>query len=228
MRETDRLSYPKKSHRKVVNFPNESAKLAELMGIVAGDGGINNKWQLVISLNSDLDKHYSVFIVGLMKDLFFVDVSVLKRIGEKTLRIICSSSNLVDFLVGKGAVRGDKIKHRLTIPEWINGNIEYEKAFVRGLVDTDGCLYIHRHKVGGKLQYNIGFCFTSLAEGIIKAVEKILKSINIQPHIADKGRRIYLYSHKSVKKYLELIGTSNDRIMSIYLKWLKHKTGEVA
>jgi len=36
------LKYPNKSHRKNINFPSENNDLAELMGIIAGDEGINN------------------------------------------------------------------------------------------------------------------------------------------------------------------------------------------
>ena len=46
------LKYPKKSHRKQIKIPKESTRLAELMGIEFGDGGINNPWQLVITLNA--------------------------------------------------------------------------------------------------------------------------------------------------------------------------------
>jgi hypothetical protein len=36
------LKYPNKSYRKNINFPSENNDLAELMGIIAGDEGINN------------------------------------------------------------------------------------------------------------------------------------------------------------------------------------------
>ena len=36
------LKYPRKSHRKPLRIPRESAKLAEFMGAEFGDGGINN------------------------------------------------------------------------------------------------------------------------------------------------------------------------------------------
>ena len=40
--------------------------LAEFMGIIFGDGGINNDWQLVISLNSLTDREYSDYILKLI------------------------------------------------------------------------------------------------------------------------------------------------------------------
>jgi intein/homing endonuclease len=72
--------------------------------------------------------------------------------------------NLLDFLTSKGVVRGNKILQQFDIPEWIKASPEYKKYFVRGLVDTDGCLYIHQHKVGGKLYKNLGLCFSSYSK----------------------------------------------------------------
>ena len=107
--DVSQLQYPKKSHRKVIRIPRESARLAELMGIVAGDGGINNLWQLVISLNSEADKEYAPYVVALLEELFEIDVVCRKRPKKKVLVLVCSSVTFVDFLVKKGAVRGNKV-----------------------------------------------------------------------------------------------------------------------
>ena len=103
------LKYPKKSHRKPIKIPKDSEELAELLGIVFGDGGINNKWQLVISLNSNLDKEYSQYIFSLIKKLFNISAIIRKRPNQNTLVVVASSISLVEFLVSKGAARGNKL-----------------------------------------------------------------------------------------------------------------------
>lgn len=118
------------------------------MGIVFGDGGINNDWQLVITLNSKADREYSIYVIKLAKKLFNIDAAPQKRPGQKTLALRFSSMNLLDFLVKMGAVRGNKIKQNFDIPQWIYEKKIFTRAFIRGLVDTDGCLYTHNHKVG--------------------------------------------------------------------------------
>ena len=220
--ENNFLRYPKKSHRKVIKIPRESIRLAELMGIEFGDGGINNLWQMVITLNADKDAEYAKYVCGLIYKLFGIDPVVRKR-GKRTLQIVSSSISLVDFLIKKGAVRGNKIKQNFDIPDWVRKNDKYAKVFVRGLIDTDGCLYVHRHIVRGASYENIGFCFTSSCEPLIKSVAGILNEVGIKPHIADKGRRIYLYSHKDVFSYLNTFGSSNPRIYKKYLEWLDIK-----
>lgn len=213
------LKYPAKSHRKVIRLPDECGELAELMGIIFGDGGINNEWQLVISLNAEADREYAVYISQLLRSLFDIKVAQRRRPRQKTTVLVCSSMNLLDFLVQKGAVRGNKIAQEIDIPQWIRDNAEYQKAFVRGLVDTDGCLYIHKHTVGGRQYEHIGFCFTSLSLPLIQSVAAILRKHLIEPHITDKGRRIYLYNSRSVSEYLRIFGSSNPRILRKFTEW---------
>ncbi len=220
MSSTTELKYPKKSHRKLVNLPNDSVDLAEFFGIMIGDGGINNPWQANISLNSESDLAFSKYILNLTKNLFELEPSIRKRKTTSTLIISIASTTIVNFLVGKGLVRGNKLKSGLKIPEWILERSEYRKACLRGLIDTDGCLYIHTHKSKwNKIYKNIGFNFNSYSPELIEQVAEILQENEITPHINKRGTDIYLYKVKSVEKYLEVFGTSNQRIKSIYETW---------
>ena len=213
------LKYPKKSHRKKIRIPEESKNLAEALGIVMGDGGINNDWQLVISMNARADKEYAEYVKKLFENLFKIEVAVRTRPERNVLLLICSSVTLIEFLISKGSVRGDKIKQQINIPGWIKNNREYQKAFVRGLMDTDGCLYIHKHRINSKLYQNIGFCFTSYSKKLLNSVAEILKNCKIMPHIAQNNTRIYLYKQNEVFKYLKILGTSNYRISNKYDTW---------
>lgn len=221
------LRYPKKSHRKQITIPEQSEHLAEFIGIVFGDGEISKTWQVVISLNSILDKNYAVYVNGLIKNLFGIEASTWKRKGENTLKIVCSSTNVVNFLVSIGAVRGNKIKNGISMPDWISQNSLYKKHFVKGLVDTDGGLYIHKHIVGGNPQRNLGFCFTSLSPKLLIQVADILRENSIIPHITNEGQRIYLYSAIAVKKYLNIFGSSNDRLINVFKEWERLKMNKI-
>lgn len=213
------LKFPKKSHRKKIKIPRNSKDLAEFMGIEFGDGGINNGWQVVISLNSIKDKEYANYIVRLTKKLFNIEAKTRKRPNQNTLVVVISSTNLVEFLMKKGAVKGHKIIQQINTPYWIKNNASYEKKFVRGLMDTDGCLYIHKHKIKNVLYQNIGLCFASFSSKLLYSIAGILKKNGIKPHITNEGQRIYLYSQKDVQKYLNIFGSSNSRITNIYKQW---------
>ncbi len=86
-------------------------------------------------------------------------------------------------------------------------------------MDTDGCLYIHRHKQNGKTYQNIGLCFTSYSKKLTKSVAGIMNKLGIKPHIMKDSTRIYLYSQKAVVEYLSIFGSSNARIRNKYLDW---------
>ena len=213
------LKYPKKSHRKKVILPKYSEKLAEFFGIMLGDGGINNDWQATITVNSEADVKYSIYVTKLCKELFGILPAVRKRKIKKALVISLASTSVVDFLVEHGLSRGNKLKNGLRMPDWILSKKKYRYACIRGLVDTDGCIYIHKHTVRGKTYRNIGLAFTSLSPELIFQMLPIFEESGIMPHIASRGKDIRLYQADSVLRYLKIFGTSNSRIKSVYEKW---------
>lgn len=213
------LAYPRKSHRKKVMIPSLSSSLAELMGVIFGDGGINNNWQLAISLNSISDIKYGKYVKDLICMLFLAKPTLKKRKGHNTLLILLSSTTIVDFLVENGAMRGNKLKQRASFPSWIRENDTYSKLFIRGLIDTDGCLYTHNHWIKGRNYVNIGLCFTNYCPEFVQEVHEALKKFGIKSYVKDKGRRIYVYSYKEIEKYLSIVGSSNPRILLKYKEW---------
>jgi intein/homing endonuclease len=211
MATVDSLGYPNKSHRKKVRLPEHSELLAEFFGIMMGDGGINNNWQANISINSITDAAYAIRIVEMIETLFKIRPSQFKRKERNCIRIVISSTTIVDFLVEHGLVRGNKLKNGLSIPSWILENPQYKAACLRGLMDTDGCLYTHKHSIAGQKYKNIGLCFSSYSTKLLYQVAIIFNGTN--------GTSIYLYRADAVTKYLDVFGTSNERISSVYEVW---------
>lgn len=213
------LKYPRKSHRKTVCLPLLSADLAEFVGIMLGDGGINNPWQANITVNATADAAYSQHVMDLATRLFGVAPAIRKRKGRDALVVSLASTTVVNFLIALGLPRGNKLKAGLKIPSWILKKRVFRVACVRGLVDTDGCLYVHVHRVGGRVYKNIGLCFTSHSPVLIRQVADLFEQFGIMPHISGTGEDVYLYRADAVAKYLEIFGTSNERIKSVYTKW---------
>ena len=213
------LKYPKKSHRKKICIPRKSADLAEFIGIMLGDGGINNPWQVTITVNSVSDKEYADYIKTLSKKLFCVSPSFYKRKERNALVIRLSSTTIVEFLNSLGIVSGNKLKQGLRIPAWVLEKKSYRKACVRGLMDTDGCLYIHKHNVSGKQYQNIGLTFCSYSPELLFQVSRAFEEFGIMPHISKRGREISIYSAKDIDRYLLIFGTSNERLKNVYKKW---------
>lgn len=192
-----------------------------------GDDGIGNPWQAVITLNAVADKEYSHYIVALCKRLFAIEPTVWKRKTRNALVHALTSTTIVDFLVEEGLIRGDKLKGNLKIPLWILSTKEYKVSCMRGLVDTDGCLYIHHHRVGGKMYQNIGLNFSSHSPSLIAQFASVFEEFDFMPHINKQGNEVFLYRESEITRYLEVFGTSNDRILSVYRKYMDEKYGGV-
>jgi len=122
---------------KKVDLPNKSEELAELVGIILGDGDLN-RYQLRITLNSIVDKEYLVEVENLLKRLFGdIKVFKIKRRGEGCTVVGVSSVEIVNFLKGM-SVASRKPK----VPGWIFLKREYGNnillTFVRDVFNKLG------------------------------------------------------------------------------------------
>ena len=197
-----------------IKKPGASKYLAEYAGILMGDGGLT-QYQSLITLNCVDDLEYSKFVVKLIEKLFKISPSVVFRKNSRVLTIRLSRVNHVKFLVSIGIVIGNKIGQQIDIPVWIRNNMEYAKACVRGLVDTDGCLVIHRYKSNNKLYTYKKVDFTSRSKPLLNAVSNILSELHIK-HGVRRGSQIRIEARKDVETYFKLIGSHNPKHLNRY------------
>lgn len=195
--------------RKEIKHPVRCADLAELIGVILGDGCIPGNHQLIISFNSETDREYSLFIGKILKKLFSIDHHIRPRKSCNGADIVVSSSNLINFLLRQGLVAGNKVKNQVGIPDWIHKKLAYQKACLRGLIDTDGSVYCHRYNVSGKKYSYLKLCFTNRSKPLLNSVLTILKKINLDAHV--HGDQVFVYSISGIKKYFEEIGSHNPK-----------------
>ena len=197
--------------------PKRSIALAELMGILMGDGGITKR-QITITLHHKDDLLYSKFVIRLMKELFGVKPSVYHIAKFSVNNIVISRTGLVQYLHALGLPIGNKVKQQFDIPQWIKNNKEFRKACVRGLVDTDGSVFTHRYKVGGKWYGYKKLAFTSASQPLLKSVHDILTELGLRVRRAQQGRDIRIDSIEEMKKYFRLVGSHNQKHLKRYLE----------
>jgi len=199
--------------RKKVRTPIYSEALAEFIGIMLGDGGMSF-YQINITVNSETDKEYAIYIRALIKKLFAIQTAVILRKNEAAIRIIASARNLIELLQDYGLKTGNKIKNQIDIPAWILREQKYKFSCVRGLFDTDGSCYSYNHKVNNKTYCNFALCFTSYSRPLLKSIYNIFKEEHYNPVVAKN--RIYIHRNESIKKYFNEIGTSNPKHLYKY------------
>lgn len=204
--------------RKEIKYPRRSKEPAELIGIILGDGGLPGNHQLTIAFNSRTDNEHARFMQELLHRLFKVSYHIHYRKGSNGADIVVSSSNLVNCLVGQELKTGNKVKNQVDIPEWINRNTEYQKACLRGLIDTDGSFYSHKYNSGGKSYRYLKLCFTNRSKPLLNSVLQRFRQLNLKSYL--HGNQVFINSGSGIKKYFEEIGTHNPKHLNKIRKFL--------
>ena len=212
----------------------ENDKLAELIGIILGDGHLHKKGEknyldsiLSISINRVEEAEYVEYIKNLLIQMFKLKPKLFPRKDSKSIDLKISNGKIIDFLISKGLKTGDKAKNQIFVPDWIKKDIKWiEKnrevwysrfrplviACLRGLVDTDGSIYVdHFNKIIG-----IGFKGASLP--LVIDFKEMCKSLNIRsgkitesPYhsiISDKiyiAYQVLIRAKNHVKRFLDVI-----------------------
>jgi transcriptional regulator with XRE-family HTH domain len=219
--------------RKSINIPRKSPELAEFIGIFLGDGGISNASQITISFNKKNGRDYSKKVIKLIKSLFGISpviYALSSPASKNVIRLVVSSTNLVEFLEKNNIKRGNKVKNQVDVPRWIKNDPKYSKDCLRGLVDTDGGVYYHRHSNSGWHSFNIGLCFTNKSKPLLDFVEQTLSRMQFHPKKSWSGDNVFLYREAEVLRYDKEVGFANSyqsKRLKEYLKIKKRKGARV-
>lgn len=178
-----------------------------------GDGGISN-YQMVVTLHDTTDLKYAGFVMRLAEKLFGVRPSVYHHTKYAANNIVISRRELVQFLHRAGLPIGNKVRQRFDMPKWVKRSRKLSVACVRGLVDTDGCVIIHRYRVRGKLYQYKKLSFTSRSRPLQQSVAKILAGLGMRARIS--GYDVRLDSILDMQKYFSLVGTHNPKHLKRY------------
>jgi len=90
-----------KKYSHIIIKPEESVVLAELMGILLGDGGLTHS-QCCVYLSSETDIDFSLYVQEVFSRLFNIMPAIYKSKRAKVLRVSVSSVYLVKYLLEKG------------------------------------------------------------------------------------------------------------------------------
>lgn len=189
-------------------------KLAEYVGIMLGDGCIT-PGQCNITLNSVADREYAQFVSQFEKNLFGEGPKLYKRKDSKALVLYYNSRFIIRYLLSIGLKIGSKVKQQVDVPNWIKNNPYYKIACVRGLMDTDGGIFLHRYKVNGKEYAYRKICFTNRSIPLLIFVKETLEELGFTSKMISNvvNKQVWLYNNIEVMDYLKKIGTNNPRLL---------------
>ncbi len=208
--------YTRAVTRKTIHIPLKCEQLAELVGILLGDGGIaKSGLQVAVSFHAQEELPYTRFVASLMMELFGL-TSSLKMRNENLCEVVVSSVALVEFLESIGLQRGNKVRHQVGVPEWIFSTESYVKACLRGLIDTDGSVYPETKVHKGREYRYVNISFFSASAPLCKGVKRMLKMLGFSP--TSPGKSIYLRRQAEVHRYFKVVGTHNNQ------RWERYQT----
>ncbi len=186
-------------------LPEYSAELAELFGILLGDGSVT-RYYTKIYLNADADRAYWPYVRDLCTALFpGVTVSAIARPKRGTHEIQMSSRDVSEFLFRNGF--DPKVR---SVPEWITDVRAHSLRCVRGLLDTEGTVGIKNFPGAHGTYVYAQMTFTNKNKNLLSFVEGVLCAEGYAP-TRNAKKNIYISNTRDVDRYMLEIGSSNPK-----------------
>lgn len=183
-----------------------SPQLAEFFGIMLGDGSLSH-YQVVITLGTK-ELKYAEYICELMHELFNVRPKIAIR-KNHCKDVYIGSLDLTEWLQREGLVF-NKVKHQVDIPRWIFSDRSFMTKALRGLVDTDGSVYM--------LKFGTQISFCNYSKPLLKSVREILLKLRFHPSkIA--SHNLYLTRKEDIERYFYEIGFGNKKHEKRFLEF---------
>ncbi|MFC1690804.1 LAGLIDADG family homing endonuclease [Nanoarchaeota archaeon] len=194
-----------------IKKPSLNEHLAELIGILAGDGHISKyNYEIVVSGHLMADKDYILGRVSLLfRNLFNVNVKIKKYKPNNNLRCVINSKELSEFLTGRYKLPLGKKMRKLHIPKKIKLNKKFLQSYLRGLFDTDGSIYLRRNESVVSI--------ISRDKAFLEEVRKGFENLGFRPSIS--GKNLYLYNQSG--KFFSEISPANTKHLLRYKKFMR-------
>lgn len=192
---------------------DKSLNLAEFIGIMMGDGGIydlkNGKYQTTVTLGSN-EYDYGKYVLNLFDSIFEnYSFGLVEYSGYFQLRNF--SRFVGEQLIFLGLFSGNKVSNECTVPLWIWQSYASMRRCLRGIFDTDGCVY---RKYSNYLQIQFKFGCKKTTE----SVRDLLIHLDFSPtrvHLSKDGKsngwKFYLSKQVEVNRFFQEIGPANKK-----------------
>jgi len=206
-----------------------SKELAELVGIIMGDGNIYRKYNKYrIGFVGDIvnDKLYFDYIKSLIEKEWKKEARIF--IGGRGIRIVINSKETCLMLINDlGLPFGEGKGEKVTIPKIIAKDWNLVRHTIRGIIDTDGSVFVSKKPRIEKYPcIEISTTSPKLAEQLKQILEergfrvnKIRKSMSKLSKLVTN--RIVLNGKENLRKLVNEIGFSNPYKLERALSYLK-------
>jgi DNA-binding transcriptional regulator WhiA len=202
---------------------HEKNVLGEACGIFAGDGSIyataRSHVVEVRSSESEL-RYYSEFVKPIFEKILSRKLEMVKRYyqgghvigiracGKDALRIF---HTFLEFPIGRKSVY-------MGIPRLVFNNHEYWKAYVRGVFDTAGSVYLRRT---GRKYRNPVIEISSRSLRHLLQLKEILQQTGFEFWLEKRNRKIRMAGKKNVERFFKEISPHNNTKLERFAKIMR-------
>ena len=211
-----------------------SEELCELLGAIIGDGCIDSfrdkngksKYRVFLTGHSVLDKHYlSEYQATIGKEIFDANPMVYFRKNKQAMTLNFFSKPVFTLLTERFGFPAGAKTFTVKIPEEImNSEDRLIFATIRGIFDTDGCIFFDKRKKYNRPYPRLNI--ETVSRPLFEQLEKFLRK-HFSVYAGKRGRTntffIELYGHQELEKWMELIGFSNQKHLNRLAKGVKEK-----
>lgn len=194
-----------KGLEKEISNPTLNTQLAEILGILNGDGYLSPKNYEISVVGDKKEKNHFIYMKKLFEKAFGIHFKI--ETMNHALKLRAYSKKLVFLLNNVYSLPLGKKKGKLRIPKQVKGDSELLRAYIRGLFDTDGCFHIRR-KNDPVIE------ITSADLRYLSEVKTSLIFLGF--HVAKGQERIYIYNKLDVKRFFNEVKTGNSKHLKRY------------
>tara|TARA_Y100000310_G_scaffold345638_2_gene467597 strand:- start:20879 stop:21505 length:627 start_codon:yes stop_codon:yes gene_type:complete len=199
-----------------------NSNLAEIVGIMLGDGCLykdyKNKYHSTVTFHKN-EVAYKNYVKKLFEEYFgykfyFKDLKFCNQLTNVSVFVG------EQFLYAKLKV-GSKLKYKATIPEWIFKRKLWLKCCIRGIFDTDGCVY---RKYDYFKQIQIKFACLETTQSVHRAFLLLgFKPTRIQKGVSGNyiHWKFYLSKQQEIDKFFTFVQPRNKKHVDRYLEIVK-------
>ena len=190
--------------RKIIK-PKTDHFLAEILGILNGDGHISKINNEICVVSSILEKDYVLYIKKLFEKQFNLKFKMQKQHNKLKLRTY--SKKLAELLNKKYKTPRGKKTGKLRIPKQIFNSKKMLTFYIKGLFDTDGTIYIRRKK-------DVVLEIASVDKKFLNDIKKALKILRF--NAGTSGKNLYLYKKEEITNFFKIIKPANSKHLKKY------------
>lgn len=156
----------------------DKKRLAYLIGIALGDGNLSNPNGRAIRLRVTCFSGYPRIAREILQTIQLLlpqnKISIVKK-GGRCFDISVYSNKLKTWMPW-GVGKGSKIIQQACVPCWILEDLTFSKECLRGLIQTDGCIYTDR----GYQMVN----FTNNNETLSRNAYTMMENLGFKPNFS--------------------------------------------